>query len=134
MNRKVETVQDAVRELMGEDLFYKMGEVTNPGLKNTISMYAKDTEILNQLIKQLEADKKELQKALLPFAKMHRPGCDLEETTCQRGAAFDGTFLTSQDFYNAAEALGISGDKEAYDDAHNEFPDKIHELYELLKN
>lgn len=36
---------------------------------------------------------------------MHRPGCDLSETACERGVSSDMNILCSLDFYEAAIAL-----------------------------
>jgi hypothetical protein len=47
----------------------------------------------------------ELEKALKPFADMHRPGTDPKELACSRGVASDMTILTSGDFERAASAL-----------------------------
>jgi hypothetical protein len=48
----------------------------------------------------------ELEAALLPFVRMHRPGCDPKEVACQRGHSSDITLLVSDDFRNAALAIG----------------------------
>ena len=55
----------------------------------------------NELIEEIE----HLRNALLPFARMDRPDCDLNETASVRGTASDTTIITSGDFRNAAVSL-----------------------------
>ena len=88
---------------------------------------------LEKDVKKLLEENRELKLALIPFAKMHRPGCDLSQLAAQRGIASDTTILTSRDFSNAAEALGISPNDEDYEDSYNDLPEKIYDLEEELK-
>lgn len=46
-----------------------------------------------------------VREALLPFANMDRPECDLDLVASERGTACDRTIITSADFRRAAEAL-----------------------------
>ena len=55
----------------------------------------------------------ELQKALEPFAAMHRNDSEGSELACQRGTASDATYIFSRDFANAAKVLSESKQKSA---------------------
>jgi len=77
----------------------------NEKLGNFALSLAEDVKKLNEQISTLK-------EALLPFAKMHRPGCDLNELACKRGVVSDQTVLSSEDFRNAALALGWPADDE----------------------
>jgi hypothetical protein len=67
----------------------------NEKLGNFALSLAEDVKKLNEQISTFK-------EALLPFSKMHRPGCDLDELACQRGVASDKTVLFSEDFRNAS--------------------------------
>jgi hypothetical protein len=54
---------------------------------------------------QLRAEVERLRDALAPFAAMHREGSDPKEMACKRGYASDATYLFSEDFSNAYDAL-----------------------------
>ena len=58
-------------------------------------------EVVGELIEEIE----HLRNALLPFARMDRPDCNLNETASVRGTASDMTIITSGDFRNAAVSL-----------------------------
>lgn len=79
-------------------------------------------------IEKLQEENRKLKTALIPFTYMHRPGCNLKELVAQRGISSDMTIIDSEDFANAAKALDVSPNKEDYNDAYNEFPQKIYEL------